>query len=336
MRKEANLKQWKKLYELGNKLRTLRPWDYLEELDLITILIPEVEEPYYCSIMGSRGEPFGVTIYSGFKSIQGFFKVASSKEIPESQLIRYEDCIVIYFGQKENLFDEEIDILEKLNFNYGNSNDWTFARSVRKGYAPFMLDEDEVIECTEVINELINGIVEYKEKINEINFKEGGTLLRWYNKEKESWENLNTELFLGNIIYENVILNDKQTLIELKEKNKINSTLELDIIYLESVIDDKEFDKPIIPRLCLLADHENGYILEQELLTPKNDDVQELLKALINYTKVIGIPKSLYVRDEYTKSVLRHLCKKLSIELKIKEKLISIDSICKGLFSEVY
>lgn len=335
MRKEANLEQWKELYELGEAFRKLKPWEYFDELDLVTILLPEVEEPYYCSIMGSIGEPLGVTIYSGFKAIQGFLKVASSEEIPESQLIRYEDCIVIYFGEKENLFNEEVEVLEKLNFNY-NSNSWTFCRSVKKGYAPYMLDENEVLESSAVIKELNNAIISYREKVNNIDLNKGETLLRCYNDEKGIWENKITSLFLGNTVYENIILNDKNTLNLLIDRGRVNSTLELDIIYLESVIDDKEYERPIIPRLCLLADHYNGYILDQEILTPKNDDVQELLKSLINYIKVVGRPESLYVRDEHTKSILRHLCKKLGIELKIKERLLSIDSICKGLFEESY
>lgn len=334
MREEADLIQWQELYYITDKLKELSPWEYLSELDLITIILPNVEEPYYCSIMGSSGDPFGVAIYKGYQAIQGFFKVARSEKIPESQLIRYEDCLVVYFGDKNNLFNEEIEVMKKIGKRTKDDN-WTFFRSVKKAYAPYMFNKEEVEESTKVIKELVNAIIDYN-NLGKIEFELGNTLLRSFNDEKQLWETTTAPIFLGDIVYENVIFNDKEILDMLRDKNRINSNLELDIVYLESVIEDKKFDKPIIPRLCLLADRDSGYILDQEMLTPSNDDIQEILKSIINYTRVIGRPKSLYVRDEYTKSVLRHLCKKLDIELKVKEKLIVIDSICSELFADVY
>lgn len=336
MREEANIYQLKDLYEIANKIKELKPWRYLNEIELVTILLPNKEEPIYCSIMGKEGDTYGIAIYDGFRAVRGYFNIIKSEKIPSSQLIRYENSIVIYFTNKKRLKSEDIEIIDKLGYKFEGKNDWIYARSLKKGFAPYKLDRYEVIETTEILEQLFLCIKEYFSENKEFSIMNGESIFRWYNKQKFIWENFKSELFIPENTDSNVILNEARILKKLINKNRVNTDLELDIVYLESVVNDKEFETPIIPRLCLLADHHTGIVLDQRLLTPSNDDIQEVFGVIINYMKEIGRPLCVYIRDEYIKKILHYLCKKLNIELIISEELIAIDTVCKGLFAEGY
>lgn len=40
MRNEATLDEWKELYDIAIKIKDLKPWEYLYDMDIITILLP--------------------------------------------------------------------------------------------------------------------------------------------------------------------------------------------------------------------------------------------------------------------------------------------------------
>lgn len=56
MRKEASIEQWNELYDVTINIKKLEPWNYLWDMDIITIILPGYEEPFYCSVMGRGGQ----------------------------------------------------------------------------------------------------------------------------------------------------------------------------------------------------------------------------------------------------------------------------------------
>ncbi|HQO73065.1 MAG TPA: hypothetical protein PLJ53_10015, partial [Sedimentibacter sp.] len=111
MRNEASIEQWNKLYEVTINIKKLEPWNYLWDIDIITIILPEYEEPFYCSVMGKNGQCFAISVYKGFEAIHGFFKVVDAKNIPPFQLMRYQDNLTCYFGDREELSSKELKVI---------------------------------------------------------------------------------------------------------------------------------------------------------------------------------------------------------------------------------
>lgn len=52
MRKEASLEQWKALYEVTTRIKELKPWEKLWDLDIIGIQNGKEEDTTFFSIMG--------------------------------------------------------------------------------------------------------------------------------------------------------------------------------------------------------------------------------------------------------------------------------------------
>ena len=116
---------------------------------------------------------------------------------------------------------------------------------------------------------------------------------------------------------------------KLKTKNN-QKELEIDIV-LKAVINDKHFSKPLQPKMLTLAEAKSDMILSQDILSPKDDEVQKVLGIIVSYILNIGRPKTIYVRDEYMESLLADLCERFEINLKIKGKLKGIDTFVKSL-----
>ena len=331
MNDDEKLNYYLELYDISKKIINLNPFSHFNELDIITILLPHFEEPFYCNITGKNCDDKGIYIYYGFKAINNFLKCVTTKEMPKEQLIRYEENISMCISEEDELLDEELKYKEYSKVLFNNEEKFITFRDIEKGYAPFILEDNEIPILKDILENIYYAIKEYITKIKKIDFQKGNTLFRCYNSKKKEYETYEAELFLGKDIYNNVIINDNSLIKKLKNSNRIYCDLELDTIFMESMIEDKNFKRPIITRLLLLTNHNDFNVYFQKLITPKDDEIQEMVSALINFILQYGVPKLVYVRDEYTKSILFNLCRKLKIKINIREKLNSIDSIFQGL-----
>lgn len=70
--KPPSLEQWKRLYELMDKIRELAPWEYMYEQDIFGIQFPETGKLGFVSVMGNLGEHYAVAIYPGKKALKVF------------------------------------------------------------------------------------------------------------------------------------------------------------------------------------------------------------------------------------------------------------------------
>lgn len=59
---------------------------------------------------------------------------------------------------------------------------------------------------------------------------------------------------------------------------------ELDTLYLNAVINDKEFERPVLGNLLLIADCKSGQLVDQNMLSPKDDLIQNIFGIFINYS----------------------------------------------------
>ncbi|WP_026485660.1 DUF7309 domain-containing protein [Caldanaerobius polysaccharolyticus] len=333
MGKKATLDEWRELYKVASEVKELRPWEHLWDMDLITILHPAMSEPVYCSVMGKSGECFCIASYYGFEAFNRLMAMIQRDDIPPEQVIRFQEdnVIICFFGDREELFKEELQIIKDLGLKFRGKNNWIYFRSFKKGYSPYILDEDEVLKETEILKNLYMALQAYIEGKIKVNFGKGMTLLRRYDEETKQWLNCEAPLFSVPPAYKKVFLKDEVSISRLNKQQTINSILELDIAYVQGSIKDKKYERPLSIRICVLADSRTGIVLDQKLLSPKDDEISEILRMIIDYILQTGKPKRVYVRDEYIRSIIEDICNNINIELKIRGRLNAIDNFIKIL-----
>lgn len=330
MKKEATLEQWKELYEVTMNIKSLTPWDYFWDMDVITIILPDLNEPVYCNIMGRGGEFFGIGTYVGFEAIDGFYKTSRIDEIPIEQMPRYQNLLMCNFGSRDELRKDQLELIKKLGYKFRGKNNWIYFNSHEPGYTPYILDSKEVILLTEVFKNLFMAIRAYAENDLKVDFENGETLLRRYDEKDKRWYTHNAPMLVKPIQYPIPVLQDELLISKLKKEKCNNGNIEIDIFYLNTPINNKSLERPILPKMIIVSDCSSGSILDYSVLEQEDDDTQEILGRLINYITQHGRPKVIFVRDEYIQSLLIDLCEKTKIGLKVKGNLNCIDEFVRS------
>lgn len=327
MRNEATLDEWKELYDIAIKIKDLKPWEYLYDMDIITILLPGADEPVYCSIMGKAGEFFGIGTYVGFDAMNNFYTMAKRDDVPDIQKIRFQDdnVLMCHFGNREELTKEELKLVKDLELKFRGKNNWIYFHSFKKGYVPYLLDKEEVLLETEIFKHLFEALKDYVEGNVKINFENGNTLLRMYNKTKNLWTNQEAPILLPEPDYPQLVLQDELLIERINRQEANKSKIEVDIAYLTGAIRDKKYDVPVMDRLCILAESTSGLIVDQDFIFPDDNEIEIIFSMTVNYILNYGKPDTIIVRDDYVLNLLDDLCKKTGIKLKIKGKLKAID-----------
>ena len=61
MRTEAKIEEWKKLYEAATRIKELKPWEYLWDIDIVGILTGDnPEDTVLYSVLGGGGSCVGL------------------------------------------------------------------------------------------------------------------------------------------------------------------------------------------------------------------------------------------------------------------------------------
>lgn len=330
MRKEASLDQWRLLYDVAIKLKKLKPWNDLWDVDLTKILLPEYEKPFFCSVMGKAGDCIAIGVYEGSDAINGFYHIIKNQQISSPQCIRYQNNLMCYFGSRDELTNKELKVIKNLGLKFRGKDEWIYFRSFETGYVPYILDELQVVQLTYVFQQLYIALKYLIEGKTKVNFENGNILCRNYDTELQLWLTYESSENISQRIRMNLIINDELLLAKLSKLKTTNNEIELDTLYLNIIVNDKEFEKPILGNLLIIADHKTGLIIDQNTLSPKDEIVQNIFGIFINYLMQYGKPKTVYIRDEYIEDYLVDSCEKYGISLKINGKLKAIDEFEKS------
>jgi len=330
MRKEANLEQWRLLYEIAIRFKMLKPWKQLWDMDLTRIELPEYQEPFFCSVMGKGGECYAIGTYVGFDAINGFYFIADNEQISSTQYIRYQNNLMCYFGDRGELTSKELKVIKDLGLKFRGKNEWIYFRSFETGYAPYILDEPQVVQLTIVFHQLYLSLKYFIENRIKVNFESGNILYRRYDEASKLWLTSEAPNIIPPVVRMSPAIDDELLLVKLSKLKATNNEVEFDTLYLNIVINDKEFDKPFLGNMLIIADCKSGVIIDQNMLSPNDEVIENILGIFINYLKQTGKPKAVYVRDDYMKGFLENLCGRIGVVLKVKGKLKAIDSFEKS------
>lgn len=327
MRKEATMEQWKELYEVAIKIKELKPWEHLWDVDIITIALPD-KEPIYCSVMGGGGECYGIGAYMGFDAINNFHTMLHRDDMPPEQMIRFQDdnVILCYFGDRSELTLKELKLIKELGLKFRGTNNWIYFHSFKKGYLPYILDQEEVIQETEILKHLYMSLRAYINEGLDVDFEKGNTLMRMYSPENELWLNFEAPILVPSKKYSMPVLEDEVLISKLGKMKQNNQVWELDIAYLGSTINDRKFERPINGRICILGERKNGLIINQDFVSPLDDDIQVIFNVVIFPIFEYGRPTKILIRDDFIYYILKDLCDRVKIKLEVKGKLKVIDT----------
>ena len=317
-----DIDDWRKLYEISLKIKEIKPWEWLWDADLITIK-KEASEPSYCVIMGRNGECYGIGIYQGAEGLTSFMDIMRSHNIPPEQMIRYQKCLAVYWGDRAELIKKDLDIIKEAGYKFRGKNQWLYFRSYKPPYAPYILNNEEVVYLTEILTQLYAALCEYKENNIKVDFENEQTLLR--SCTDGEWKTEVSEIEWETEAYPCLALEDEELLNEMQATKNIRSEIEIDVAYLYGQIKDKQYDRPALIRCAMITDRKAELIIYQDMPTPEDSDDDIIANLFINYITNMGKPGKIFVRDERNACIISELCESLDIPIYISPRLEIID-----------
>ena len=190
IRTEPSLEQWEALYEVANNLKKLAPWRALSDTDILVLQLPGQEEPVYCSVMGSGGMSYGISVYPGRESFARLRRIIEQDEHSRPELLMLEqDCLVCNFGDREEIEPQDRAVMKELGLRFRGRGQWIYFRSMAPGQFPWFLDAEQAELLTSALQNLAMLCLCYMEGKLTADFDAGETLTRWYDPEKDVWMN---------------------------------------------------------------------------------------------------------------------------------------------------
>ena len=330
--KTPSIEQWSKLYEVAGVIKTMAPWETLWDTDLITIVLPGREEPVYCSVMGRNGDCFGIGVYPGYESIRGYYRLLEAKKgEPSFILVSYQNCLMCYFGDREEIAPQDRTVMDQLGLKFRGRNNWTYFRSLKTGYYPWFLDAEQTDLMTKALQNFVMACIHLKSGKLSVDFEGGETLIRFYSKERGEWLNGASEMPAIPESRMKYIIRDAELIKALSSREKTGAKLEFDQIYLPKPVQEDQHKMPWLPRVVFLVDRENGFILDQRMLAEDEKSENVIIRMLQEYVKKCGRPTAIHVRNELFGRFIEDLCGKIGVEVVAGKRMRFINKIANDL-----
>lgn len=330
MKHQPSTDAWRELYEVAKVIKEMRPWEYLYDMDIITIQLPERKEPLFCSVMGANGECYAIGVFSGYSELEGLLKMNKWKNVPLSILMNYQNCIMCNFGNRDEMLDEDMKVLKELNLRFRGNNNWIYFRSYKSGFCQWFIDAQECELLTQTLKNLVKAL-QALDKGLKVDFKNGQTLMREYSKERGEWINYAVALPQVETPWNEITIENELLIKQLKQTESTSDVLECELCYLYAPVQENKNKRPYLPKTFLLADTNKQVIIKCEVLAKGQDEIQLVLDMLADYIQVYGKPKEIFVRDKYMYGIILNLCRKLQIVLTEKYNLSIIDDFVDSL-----
>jgi hypothetical protein len=315
---------WQALYKVAIELKLLKPWNFLNGMDIISIILPRRKEPVFCSIMGALGECYAIGVFDGYTAVSDLKKMTDSDDIPMNITASYQNCLMCYFSDREELVSEDMQTLKDLGLKFRGRNDWIYFRAHNTGFAPWFIDSKQCELMTQTLQGLVMAILVLQDGMK-VDFEKGETLVREYSEKRGEWINYAAKLQLATEHFSEVTIGNELLLKKLSNFKKNEVILELELCYLLTPIQERKSQRPYLPQMIMFADANAGTIQKYKMLSKKDKAIQILFDMLAEYIESYGKPSIIYVRDKRIRAIVDDFCSKVGIDLEERRRLPVID-----------
>lgn len=328
---DASVQDWTELYEIAKTTKSLKPWLYFSDDRILALDLPGRTEPCYCIITGQHTDNLAIAVYPGKKSLARYSEYLCNKTTEDKYQVRCEqNYLICYFCDREDMLQMHLDKLKSLGISFRGKNEWIQFVSVRPGYAPYIIDKDEVLLLKQFFKQLNQFTKDISKGNIDAPLQEGTILYRTYDCMSKKFCYVHHPLDLP---CRKHIINriENETIIKkVKRLPLTDSELEIDLVYIDSTVYDSNLDRPAIGRLAVLGENSET-LLGIKVVLPNKDPVHEIYEMLIQKIIERGRPRVIYCKRDVCYNMLTDFCNQAEIQLEKKKKLCLVDELVKAI-----
>ena len=317
---------WKELYNAAQKFSLLKPWDVLDDSDMICVRDPMTGDTGFGIVMGSGGEVFGFCLYRGAEGFDIYRRTIQGELDRESDdLFEMQNSLNFELGARTQMMPEDFAVMKRLNLSFRGKNAWPEFRSMSAGYAPWFLTEPEARFLTIGINAACRHYERVVEGESDESLRESECLM--YTPLEVSGAEFRSE-WEPLPVYERKPL--KPPVLNLgvvssikSKKLKPDTEWEVDSFYLPMPVMDR--DRPYFARTAVACQQSSGFVFDMMTAPPETMQHQLLADTICSSIEKSGFkPDAIFVSNEEFASALAPLANVLSISILSRKNLGSI------------
>ena len=338
--KEISPSIWYELADLAREFREMAPWRWMYDSDLFGVQHPETGELGFCCIMGLTGEFTGMAVYKGLQGLNSYGKLLIHQDldtIPGTTFFEQE-CLMISFNAKEELYTEEQQRLDELNLSFAGDSHWPAFRDYSTGFLPWPIRTES--EAKFLLHAMQQAMIVSQMVLADGESLEapGGQQDRMFvrlpkkNGKNILWTNSWAQLSEHRPPTPDIQLNKLYVLSSCADLPRSANTWLVDIFYYP-VPTRENGDRPYFPQILLIADMDSGRIVGTNVF--RIDQVEsQLAEAFVGIVKAAGVlPASLLLTNYQRAGYWEKIAKLLQLPLEIEENNEITEEIKSSLLS---
>lgn len=328
------LDAWHRLYDLMAQVKEMAPWEWMYESDVFVVQDPENQAFYFVSVMGSLGEHPSIAVYLGQAAYARLlaFATRASEGATGEELFEIAH-LQASFEDRDQLSSQDRETIKEVGLKFRGKMAWPLFRSYRAGYAPWLLEADEVRILTLALEQLLDVAPRFGD--DEIDFpQERGVFLTRVLGEDGRWQD--RILGIPPAEPESVdILIPKEIADAVRRLRRSHNVFEADLFLMPGTFGDRG-SRPQIAYIFMVVDKNSGAILSGEPLyvdTTFAAMLAEVPKRLVNVClKMQGVPGEIHVGSERVEWLLSSLSSLMDCKIKRVRRLRALDNARDAMF----
>jgi hypothetical protein len=298
---------------------------------------PLTREIGYCSVMGKLGRFRALGVYEGTEGLETWLKLYQGDEGEVPPEATYEQhCLIASFGTDEHLYDQDREVMRRLEFSAGPDKLIPLFRNYRPGLWPWFINADEAVFLTQALQQAIDVATRFKAHIEALTDTPGAVFLVRVPVEKTEglvWHDewLAPAPLKPEPEFRDFPINEVRV-AKVKRSFPIHSGVwEMDCPFHPAPIQEKKGRRPYFARQYLVMDHESGQGI---VATVAESDMRalNLREQFLNACEQSGhLPSEVQVRSEEVAEIMRPLASILGVEVKLVKKLPAIQHFVKEM-----
>jgi len=317
---------WQGLHKATARVQELKPWELLDDIDLIVVRDPSSGQTGYGVFMGSGGSVFGLVVY---RAAAGFYLykdlIDGKRKAPSEEDLDTLDCLQLEFSSREELKPQDISVIRNLGLTFRGEHAWPLFRSIVPGYAPWFISESEAT----FLRLCIGAGCYHHDRVDRGEIGDSlrkGEYLVYTPATSPSgfeshWEKF-PERPSGGV---------SRPVLDLKRVNSLRSlcpssgvTWEADVFHMPFEIIDTE--RPYLPRSAVVCEESSGLVLDTEMFPPGETIAQLLVNIVCSAAeKTRTLPGTVHVKGSREEEALSPLGKVLGFHITRRKRLGKIE-----------
>ena len=326
----------KRLFEKATDLIAIRPWQFLEDQDLILLENPLSAETCYCSVMGALGQVFALHAYLGGESYLYFRKMAAGEPISVGEFYGSLRGVYVEFVGLSQLTPPDRELARVFGHPLKRGLKTPIFRAMRPGYHPWYVTENEGV----ILAECLEAVIALCERIR-------GRAAPDY------WNEPDVYPFLvpserGQAGYDIEMRKitvplatapaparlDQSRIEQIRRRNyPVRGAFEAEHFYGGGTIGKRDERKAVV-RLALVADADSGLVFPPELGMPERATSDMVATAVLSAIETARfLPREVHVTQLQLEAYLESLARELGFAVRTVKRLPAAEEAKKSLLA---